>query len=80
MDALRKHITQHYYGVTAFSRAIGVTRCTVHFWLSGRRFPNRKHLVGIMTATGLTFEQLMGGDTMAAQKKVAKKATKKKAR
>ena len=74
MDALRQYLKQHYCGVTAFANAMGVKRCTVHFWLSGRRFPNRVHLVGIMTATGLTFEQLIGGDvTMAAPKKVVKK-------
>lgn len=61
MNALQRYIKNAYKGnITDFAEALGVSRYTVHAWISGRRSPNRLHLMLLHTKTGIPFATLLG--------------------
>ena len=58
-DRLRELMLQ-YGNSTAFSKALGISRQTVGFWLSGDRVPDAANLLVISEKTGKSVEWLLG--------------------
>lgn len=65
-DRLRELMLK-YGNSTAFSRALGISRQTVGFWLSGDRVPDAANLLIISEKTGKSVEWLLGKAPMEKQ-------------
>jgi len=65
-DRLRALMMQ-YESQAAFANALGISRQTVGFWLSGRRVPDAANLLIISEKTGKSVEWLLGKAPMEKQ-------------